>query len=1783
MPDVTFEVTEMVSLLERLITADSWNSAFSLLEQEQAKLSDPEAKAALLSIIEEKQQQHVQQTEVDVLTKYLLLLRNLHEWNLPAAWETFISSFLNDETRLTISTALVELEEASTVTELKQVFERNRSLFLSEAAELFQQLLLAHMLQDESKERDDLLDDLRHLKTFFDLHRVGNEKEAWDLLEEVWNRQTARRQQAQEVLDLLFDTVKGPEHLCALLRENQTVLLTSTARLELDFLIGEEGDSSDPQLRWLICLRDLLNLASLVGMQQACDEMGIFLYNALHADQQFQSLLLNWLNISQPREQRRFLEQHLEIVQMHMLYRLQRLIEIESEDEEAVAILNDSRSILKEISQRGERLADVRETYVNRVGGWSLDVPAWLEKMEARVMQLAERPDQDDMRITALRKAITRAQQDANVAPETVAALQHDLGRILRTTPLDDPSSSVKREEAIVMQLAALQTFTFARYPIQHARVQLELGECYIDRVMGNESANTEQALFHLEKALQVLDRNEFPLEWADAQISLGQAYYQRTADERSENLERARACQLAALEIYRQENSPIQWGEIQAYLGRTYQDRILGEKRENIECALACLSGALEVFSPEMFPVEWATIHPRLGQLYVERVDGDRRENLRLAEKHLQQTLQVYTSEAFPQDRAMSHLMLGGFYTDFGPALELNKDYCVLALEHFQQAEQVLTVKTAPEQWALIQQWTILVSLSQREGVSRSTFQRVIARGKEVLDRLPRAAYPFAWAGIQVALSQALSLNVVYAERIPDRAEMLEQALEHIGSALQVYTPANAPVDWAKAQRIQAQIYMERLNGKRSENLERARYSCEQALQALNPERSAHEWAEVQTILGTVLMASQDKRKETIEQAIACFKRSLERCDPITSSFTWARNHIRLCHAYVERIEGNRQENIETAIKHGETAIQACAREKDPIVWAEAQFYLGIAYARRIAGERRVNIERSILCFAYAAEIFTNEQTPLMWEAIQGNLGSIYYERAEGKANASTVFALEHMKHIQALFSDEDISREIALVQMRMAMICHNLVQSPEDEHALQAESLYRKALQRYLHENDSLNAAYVYVLLGEYYRNLLRFRNEAAWRKEAHSCYRAALQTFTRERTPYQWAIVQLGLGALVGLTPGESPTSQQEQAVAFLKQATAILTPETFPYQYLGLLSTWLLVEWERGNWQEVARIAQAIHTQKVTLLGTSTGTGGLDAVLASAPHISPTARGALATLLRINQQWITPGSDWSQNMIRLLALPEAPAEDIEQAALLLESGRAMELARSLTRYLAAPERIRNVERRARYEEARKQMLLSRKELDQTASLNNVKPSALQARKTFLERTAACEVAQQAFEEIVAEIRQAQDPADFYTLSIDRTTLQQAARQGGPGHTLVYLVALEKIGGFAIAIQASDKPEDTSLRFASCILPGLTSEVIQGLVKNGAEQHLSSYQEKLAPLLFQPLLRWFRKKLKPFSLTLIPCGYLTGLPLASLLIDGEKTLGDYFPTSVAPSALSLLHTQPSDNARGGVYTFGDPRRNLSFAEAEAYTLRYFARQLGITGTSKVQKNATSRALQETLKFAEVIAVACHGYVNTDDYLQSYLALDNNLTLGIILNWQRDMQGLRLLILSACEPAAADLQGAVDEVRSISSAMLQAGARAVLAPLWKVNDRATFLLITRFAIEWFPQMKTEPPAAALARAQGWLRTVTNKELQDWEAKILPRSNEEQQASMTNNRREMKKAFSDVASAEGLQQLRSDRQDAERIIRQSARQDRPDLRPYADPIYWAGFQIIGW
>ncbi len=134
-----------------------------------------------------------------------------------------------------------------------------------------------------------------------------------------------------------------------------------------------------------------------------------------------------------------------------------------------------------------------------------------------------------------------------------------------------------------------------------------------------------------------------------------------------------------------------------------------------------------------------------------------------------------------------------------------------------------------------------------------------------------------------------------------------------------------------------------------------------------------------------------------------------------------------------------------------------------------------------------------------------------------------------------------------------------------------------------------------------------------------------------------------------------------------------------------------------------------------------------------------------------------------------------------------------------------------------------------------------------------------------------------------------------------------------------------------------------------------------------------------------------------------------------------------------------------------------------------------------------------------------------------------------------------------------------------------------------------------------------------------ALARAQRWLRTVTNSELKRWRASSIldPTEGEQREAvsetldnswfggtqvsvdatELEAEQTSAKQAQVDLwtlykqggPEGEDAQQvqMRDSRYDMEQaqllVQKESGRHENPDACPYAHPFYWAAFQITGW
>jgi CHAT domain-containing protein len=142
------------------------------------------------------------------------------------------------------------------------------------------------------------------------------------------------------------------------------------------------------------------------------------------------------------------------------------------------------------------------------------------------------------------------------------------------------------------------------------------------------------------------------------------------------------------------------------------------------------------------------------------------------------------------------------------------------------------------------------------------------------------------------------------------------------------------------------------------------------------------------------------------------------------------------------------------------------------------------------------------------------------------------------------------------------------------------------------------------------------------------------------------------------------------------------------------------------------------------------------------------------------------------------------------------------------------------------------------------------------------------------------------------------------------------------------------------------------------------------------------------------------------------------------------------------------------------------------------------------------------------------DLIHIATHALVDPSKGLRSALVLsqpgpgpgvaDGLLTRQEIATWSLDAD---LVTLSACQ-SALGLRSWTDGYMGLTDVLLEAGARSILVSLWKVDDTATALLMGRF-YENLTGAYQEPRAGrvaepltkaeALREAKHWLRTYTD------------------------------------------------------------------------------------
>jgi CHAT domain-containing protein len=229
---------------------------------------------------------------------------------------------------------------------------------------------------------------------------------------------------------------------------------------------------------------------------------------------------------------------------------------------------------------------------------------------------------------------------------------------------------------------------------------------------------------------------------------------------------------------------------------------------------------------------------------------------------------------------------------------------------------------------------------------------------------------------------------------------------------------------------------------------------------------------------------------------------------------------------------------------------------------------------------------------------------------------------------------------------------------------------------------------------------------------------------------------------------------------------------------------------------------------------------------------------------------------------------------------------------------------------------------------------------------------------------------------------------------------------------------------------------------------------------------------------------------------QLTIVPAGPLSVAPFAALYNSASKRyLVEDFAVLMLPSAgaLPLLRARRQAPGAPTVTVFAPFADELPGTANEA---RAVVR--GSPGAQLFERSAATKSrVREALAGTGLIHIASHSDFNPSNPMFSTISLfapkhgasDDNgrLEVGEIL---RMSSAATLVFLSGCEtargPAGMDALAGVDHA-SLAQALLFAGARNVVATLWRIRDDPA----ARLAAQFYRHLRLTSPVQALALAQ--------------------------------------------------------------------------------------------
>ncbi|WBC08884.1 CHAT domain-containing tetratricopeptide repeat protein [Micromonospora sp. WMMA1947] len=831
-------------------------------------------------------------------------------------------------------------------------------------------------------------------------------------------------------------------------------------------------------------------------------------------------------------------------------------------------------------------------------------------------------------------------------------------------------------------------------------------------------------------------------------------------------------------------------------------------------------------------------------------------------------------------------------------------------------------------------------------------------------------------------------------------------------------------------------------------------------------------------------------------DQALSALRRALRMLRRRIDSIEWSRAMVALANAYLE-YPVDRRRNLTRAVRRFAAALTVLTPENYPEGYATAIAGLGLALSDPAMADDSQNLEAARRHLEQSIQILGD---PATRSTVFLNLSHCYRRRQVGDQDANHDLALLYARQSYELSQTIGLHLQTAEAATATGDLLATSARRSDTSGWIEAVNWYRRALESLpVEEAPAAHAAAADNLANTlsqapggleslfdeivalHQTAIETFRSLGDFGEESRARYNLA-HTLSQRSAADHDGVIELFEESMAGRPISEVPAEWAQSATALAQALFRRNKPGDVDRGMALLEQASAVVPREQADQVE------AVQGRELGRRGEWPGAARLLTQAAAAADSR-----YLATVLSAGQEAVlTRTAGLHREATYALSRAGQPAE----AVTLIEGARARELGRILERdrsdltqlEAAAPRAaiaFRGAARRLMEAEAYQRGNLTL-DLDERRRLRG---GLADAHAQFLAATEAA--------------RAVPGFAEFGLPPSN--TARQAAHVGVP---LIYLITSE-FGSVALLVK-DDHPVEAIFG------PLTENELVEALQAAQSLTADPALLPRLLDLLGERFLSEVARRLVDAGIpevVLVATGLLGVLPIhaARYRRAGQaRHLLDDVVMSFIPSARSLLAARRPDERHpdARLISVAEPsstQSTLPHAAAETASVRRLFPGLG---TELAGPDATKAALIQELAGATHVHLACHGTFDLEEPLRSGLVLadDSMLTLRELFD-ERPLDGVRLIVASACHSAVSDIAHAPDEAIGLPAGLVYAGAATVAGTLWSLNDRSAPLLVSRFYAYHFrgdPETGSGPMpvATAMARAQTWLRDSTTDQL---------------------------------------------------------------------------------